>query len=247
MFYGEYEHSLDNKDRVIIPAKFREIFKERYVERFFITRGLDQCLFVFTEETWKAQEKRFRDMPFTRSESRKFNRLFFSGAAEVVCDKQGRILIPAYLKTYAEVKTQVMIIGVSDRIEIWAKDKWASFYDGNKGSFEDLAEKLIMGVDILRFQGDLDAMEMVKMKNRVARLVKKNRKKLLFDLSCARRVELAGLGILIDRLMKIRAVKGDIKLCNLRPEVEKTLAMVGINRLMESFQSEEEAVRSFAA
>lgn len=143
MFYGEYQHSLDNKDRVIIPAKFREIFKENYVEKFFITRGLDQCLFVFTEESWKAQEKKFRDLSFTKGEARKFNRLFFSGAGEVICDKQGRILIPSYLKSYADIKEDVVIIGVSDRIEIWSKEKWNEFFEQNKGNFEDLAEKLI--------------------------------------------------------------------------------------------------------
>lgn len=143
MFYGEYQHSLDNKDRVIIPAKFREIFKEHYVEKFFVTRGLDQCLFVFTEETWKVQEKKFRDQPFTKGDARKFNRLFFSGACEVLCDKQGRILIPDYLKSYADIKEDVVIIGVSDRIEIWSKEKWKEFFEQNKGNFEDLAEKLI--------------------------------------------------------------------------------------------------------
>ena len=143
MFYGEYEHSLDAKARVIIPAKFREIFKENYVEKFFITRGLDQCLFVFTEETWKAQEKKFREISFTKGESRKFNRLYFSGASEVLCDKQGRILIPDYLKSYAEIKEDVVIIGVSDRIEIWSKEKWKTFFEENKGNFEDLAEKLL--------------------------------------------------------------------------------------------------------
>ncbi len=143
MFYGEYEHTLDNKGRVIIPAKFREIFKENYVEKFYLTRGLDQCLFVFTEDTWKAQEKKFRALPFTKNESRKFNRLFFSGACDVVCDKQGRILIPDYLKSYATIKGDVVIIGVSDRIEIWSKDMWNSFFNDNKGNFEDLAEKLI--------------------------------------------------------------------------------------------------------
>ncbi|MBN1687824.1 MAG: division/cell wall cluster transcriptional repressor MraZ [Candidatus Omnitrophica bacterium] len=143
MFYGEYEHTLDNKGRIIIPAKFREIFKENFAEKFYITRGLDQCLFVFTEATWKTQEKKFRDMPFTRGESRHFNRLFFSGAVDVVCDKQGRILIPDYLKTYALIQEDVIIIGVSDRIEIWSKEKWQSFFDNNKGKFEELAEKLI--------------------------------------------------------------------------------------------------------
>ena len=143
MFYGQYEHSLDAKDRVIIPSKFREIFKEHYAEKFFITRGLDRCLFVFTEEEWKLQERRFRDMSFTREESRKFNRLYFSGACEVLCDKQGRILIPTYLKSYAEIKQDVVIIGVSDRIEIWSKDKWEQFFKGNLDSFESLAEKLV--------------------------------------------------------------------------------------------------------
>src|SRR3990167_1527549 len=143
MFYGEYQHSLDAKDRVIIPAKFREIFKEHYVEKFFITRGLDRCLFVFPESEWKLQERKFRDQPFTREESRKFNRLYFSGAAEVICDKQGRILIPTYLKDYAEIKVDVVIIGVSDRIEIWAREKWNEFFKENLGSFESLAEKLI--------------------------------------------------------------------------------------------------------
>lgn len=143
MFYGEFEHTLDSKDRVIIPAKFRELFKEHYVEKFFITRGLDQCLFVFTEEIWKAQEKKFREQSFTKPEARKFNRLFFSGACEVIADKQGRVLIPSYLKSYAEISEDVMIIGVSDRIEIWSKAKWKEFFDSNKGQFEDLAEKLI--------------------------------------------------------------------------------------------------------
>ena len=128
---------------MIIPAKFREVFKEHYAEKFYITRGLDGCLFVFTEESWKTQERKFREMPFTHSESRQFNRLYFSGACDTVCDKQGRILIPDYLKRYAEIKQDVVIIGVSDRIEIWAREKWEKFFDGHKGSFEELAEKLV--------------------------------------------------------------------------------------------------------
>lgn len=104
-----------------------------------------------------------------------------------------------------------------------------------------------MGVEILRFQGDLNASEMIKVKNRLTRLLNKNQKKLLLDLKATRHVELAGLGILVDRLMKVRAQKGDIKLCNLRPEVEKTFRMIGVGNLMQSFGSEEEAIRSFAA
>ncbi len=142
MFYGEYSHALDKKGRIIVPSKFREIFKEHYAEKFYITRGLDKCLFVFTEEEWKIQERHFKDMPFTRQEARKFNRLYFSGASEVTCDKQGRILIPQYLKEYAEIKNDVVIVGVSDRIEIWAKEKWKEFFKGSIDSFEDLAERL---------------------------------------------------------------------------------------------------------
>ena len=145
MFYGEYSHSLDKKDRLIIPAKFREVFKEHFAEKFYLTRGLDGCLFVFTEESWKSQERKFREMPFTRTESRQFNRLYFSGACDAVCDKQGRILIPEYLKEYAGIKEDVMILGVSDRIEIWAKEKWEQFFQENQGSFEQLAEKLVTG------------------------------------------------------------------------------------------------------
>ena len=104
-----------------------------------------------------------------------------------------------------------------------------------------------MGVDVLRFQGDLNASEMIKIKSRLTRLLNKNHKKLLLDLKQAKHVELAGLGILVDRLMKVRAQKGDIKLCNLRPEVQRTFQMIGVSSLMESFHSEEEAIRSFAA
>ena len=143
MFYGQYEHALDGKDRLIVPAKFREIFKEHYVEKFYITRGLDRCLFLFAEEEWKNQEQRFREMPFTNEQSRKFNRLYFSGACEVLCDKQGRILVPLFLKQYAEIKENVIIIGVSDRIEIWSKEKWNMFFKDNMDSFESLAEKLV--------------------------------------------------------------------------------------------------------
>lgn len=104
-----------------------------------------------------------------------------------------------------------------------------------------------MGVEVLRFQGDLNAVEMIKIKERLTRLLNKNQKKLLLDMKEAKRVELAGLGILVDRLMKVRAQKGDIKLVNMRPEVEKTFRMIGVSDLMQSFNSEEEAIRSFTA
>ncbi|MFH1856240.1 MAG: division/cell wall cluster transcriptional repressor MraZ [Candidatus Omnitrophota bacterium] len=143
MFYGEFSHSLDRKNRLIVPAKFRELLQESYAEKLIITRGLDRCLFVFSEEEWKTQEVKFKALPFTKSESRKFNRLYFSGACEMQIDKQGRILVPAYLKTYAEIKKDVVLVGVSNRIEIWAKDKWEEFYLNTKDSFEEIAERLM--------------------------------------------------------------------------------------------------------
>ena len=143
MFYGEYEHRLDKKGRIIIPSKFRDSSKENYVENFVITRGLDTCLFMFPEEEWKSQESKFKALSFTKREARKFNRLFFSGAVEIVPDKQGRILIPSYLKQYADIKKEIVLIGVSSRIEIWSKERWGNFYQETKDTFEDVAEKLI--------------------------------------------------------------------------------------------------------
>jgi MraZ protein len=125
-----------------LPAKFREVAKSHFVERFFVTRGLDKCLFMLPEEEWRAQENRLKAISFTKKESRTFNRLFFSGAAEMDCDAQGRILLPQYLKDYAEIKRDVVIVGVSSRIEIWAKDKWEDFYGNSRQSFEEIAERL---------------------------------------------------------------------------------------------------------
>ncbi len=143
MFYGEFEHSIDRKGRLILPAKFREVAKNQFVEKFFVTRGLDKCLFMFSEEEWRSQENKFKTMSFTKQQSRTFNRLLFSGAVEVGFDKQGRILVPQYLKDFAEIKRDVMIVGVSNRIEIWAKDKWHDFYSNSRQSFEEIAEKLM--------------------------------------------------------------------------------------------------------
>jgi len=145
MFYGEFEHTVDKKGRLIVPAKFREIYKERYTEKFYITRGLDKCLFLFAEDEWKLQEKKFKELPFTRSEARKFNRLYFSGASEVICDGQGRILVSQFLLDHASIKNEVMVVGVSDRVEIWSKENWKKYFDDSIESFESLAEKLVEG------------------------------------------------------------------------------------------------------
>ena len=143
MFYGEYDHSIDKKGRLIIPSKFRESFKEYDIEKLYITRGLDKCLFMFTENEWKSQESKFKSVSFTKSEARRFNRMYFAGAIQIECDKQGRILIPKYLKDYAGIRRDVMVIGVSNRIEVWAKESWQDYYNNSKESFEDIAERLM--------------------------------------------------------------------------------------------------------
>ena len=142
MFYGEYLHSIDKKNRIIIPSKFREAVKEAGDDKLYVTRGLDECLFVFSENEWKAQEAKFKSMSFTKKEVRKFNRLFFSGAVQAVPDRQWRILIPDYLKEYAHLSKDIIMIGVSNRIEIWDREKWNDFYKDTKESYEDIAENL---------------------------------------------------------------------------------------------------------
>jgi MraZ protein len=143
MFYGEYYHQLDRKGRLILPSKIRETAKANFVDKFFITRGLDKCLFMFAEDEWKSQEQKFKSISFTKSEARKFNRLYFSGAVEIAYDKQGRILIPQYLKDFALIKREVAVIGVSNRIEIWSKEIWSEFYSVSRDAFEEISEKLI--------------------------------------------------------------------------------------------------------
>lgn len=143
MFYGEFKHSIDRKGRLILPSKFREICKECGLERFYITRGLDKCLFMFAEDEWRAQEQKFKGMSFTKQESRKFNRLFFSGAIDVFPDKQGRFIIPQFLKDYAQIKRDAVIVGIANRIEIWDQKNWHDFYSSTSGSFEDIAENML--------------------------------------------------------------------------------------------------------
>ena len=143
MFYGEYEHAIDRKGRVIVPAKFRDVFKEQQVERLFLTRGLDSCLFLFTEEEWRLQESKLKSLSFTKAEARRFNRLYFSGAAEVELDRQGRLLLPKPLKDFAEIKRDLVIVGVANRIELWAKEKWEAFLQSARPTFEEIAERLM--------------------------------------------------------------------------------------------------------
>jgi MraZ protein len=144
MFYGEFEHAMDRKGRVIVPAKFRQSLKEHDVARLFLTRGLDGCLFLFPEAEWRAAESRFKQVPFTKAEGRKFNRLFFSGAVEITVDRLGRLLIPKTLKEFAQIKQDVVIVGVSNRMEIWGKEQWRAFYDSARPGFEEVAERVML-------------------------------------------------------------------------------------------------------
>ncbi len=143
MFYGEYNHNIDRKGRLILPARFRDIAKENHIERFFLTRGLDKCIFMFTEYEWANQEQKFKAMPFTKKESRSFNRMFFSGAVDVAPDRQGRFIIPQYLKDFAGIAKDVIVIGVSSRIEIWDQKTWSDFYGTSHESYEKIAENIL--------------------------------------------------------------------------------------------------------
>ncbi len=143
MFYGEYLHKLDKKNRVIIPARFRDVIADMSIEKFYLTRGLDECLFMFPESEWKSQESKFKAMSFTKEAARKFQRQFFGGAVEVMPDKQWRVVVPDYLKEHASLSKSIMVIGISNRIEIWDKTKWQEFYGSSRGQYEEIAEGLI--------------------------------------------------------------------------------------------------------
>ena len=138
MFTGEYQHTLDEKGRVIIPARLREGLGDT----FMITRGLDRCLFIFHFDEWLKIEQKVKELPVTRSDARAFTRYFFSGAAEVEIDRQGRVLIPQNLRDYAGIEKEVMIIGVSDRVEVWSEEAWREYTSADNLDFEAAAEKL---------------------------------------------------------------------------------------------------------
>lgn len=139
MFMGEYQHQLDTKGRMIVPAKFRD----ELTEHFVITRGLDKCLFGYPLDEWKRIEEKLKTLPITKRDARKFMRLFFSGAVEVEIDKQGRINIPKNLMEYAGLSKECTVIGVSSRIEIWDRNSWNNFYDDTEEHYEEIAEELI--------------------------------------------------------------------------------------------------------
>lgn len=138
MLMGQYEHTLDTKGRVIIPAKFREELGDKFV----LTKGLDNCLFVYSLQEWSYIEAKLKVLPLTKKDARAFTRFFLAGAIECEIDKQGRILIPANLREHARIEKDVIFIGVSTRVEIWSKEIWDEYSRNTDVSYEEIAEHL---------------------------------------------------------------------------------------------------------
>jgi MraZ protein len=136
---GEYHHTIDLKGRMIVPAKFREGLGETFV----LTRGLDQCLFGYPMSEWQIIEEKLKTLPLTKKDARAFTRFFFSGATECEIDKQGRINIATPLLQYAKLEKECVVIGVSNRIELWSKSIWENYVAEQEDSFEEIAENMI--------------------------------------------------------------------------------------------------------
>lgn len=141
---GEYHHSLDEKGRLIIPAKFREGLGSSFV----VTRGLEGCLFLYSQMNFQKVMTQLSTLPFTKKDARNFSRFFLSGAIQSEFDKQGRISITPSLKDYAGLIKDCVIIGVGERLEIWSEEAWQKFFQENQADFSDIAEHL--------FDGNLD-------------------------------------------------------------------------------------------
>ncbi len=138
MFIGEYQHTIDGKGRLIIPSKFRAPLGDEFV----MTKGLDNCLFVYPKDEWKIVEDKLKSLPMTNKDARAFVRFFFSGATECVLDKQGRILIPGNLRDHSKLTKDTVVIGVSTRLEIWSKEEWDNYNDDESLSYDSIAEKM---------------------------------------------------------------------------------------------------------
>jgi len=138
MLLGEYKHNLDSKGRVAIPAKFRDKLGAGAI----ITRGIDNCLFVFSSKEWEVLAQKLVALPLAQANSRAFVRLMLAGAMDVELDNQGRILIPDYLRKYAGLRKQVVVAGLYNRVEIWDSEKWQEYKNKTESASEEIAEKL---------------------------------------------------------------------------------------------------------
>lgn len=137
MLIGEYQHSLDEKGRLIIPAKFRDDLGEKFI----ITRGFDRALFVYSLEQWEVLKQKIENMITTSPDTqRAFERLFFSGAVEAELDKQGRVVIPQHLRDHGQIERDVFVNGVSSKVEIWAKEVWGEYSKRVQESYEEIGK-----------------------------------------------------------------------------------------------------------
>ncbi len=138
MFIGEYGHTLDAKGRLALPVKFRTSFAEGCV----VTRGIDQCLAIYTMEEWKALAGKLATLPQAQATSRAFSRLMLAGAMDLVPDKQGRVVLPDYLRQYAKLGKNVVVAGLYNRLEIWDRKAWEIYKQRTERESPDIAEKL---------------------------------------------------------------------------------------------------------
>ena len=138
MLMGEYHHNIDEKNRLVIPNKYRE----ELGNEFIITRGIEKCLYVYAMPEWEKLVNKLNTLPFTKKDARAFSRSFFSGATVCEFDKSGRINIASPLVSYADLSKECVIIGVNDRLEIWSLDRFNAFMDENEEKLEDIAEHL---------------------------------------------------------------------------------------------------------
>jgi MraZ protein len=138
MFIGEYSHTIDTKKRLAIPSKFREQLGKEAV----LTRGLDNCLFLFSKKEWEVLALKLGQLPVGQKDARGFARIMLAGAYDVEMDNLGRILIPDYLKKYASLNKQVIIAGLYNRLEVWDEEKWDQYKEKTEKEVGDLAEKM---------------------------------------------------------------------------------------------------------
>ncbi len=138
MFIGEYTHALDPKKRLSLPAKFRQEIGKKAV----LTRGLDNCLFLYPAKSWERIASKLNELPIGQADTRGFNRFMLSGAVEADIDSAGRILIPDFLKEFASLKGRVVLAGVSDRIELWNEKVWEEYKRRIERQADQMAEKL---------------------------------------------------------------------------------------------------------
>lgn len=138
MFIGEYQYTIDEKKRLAVPPKLRNVLGKKAV----ITRGLDQCLFLYPQKEWNVLAKKLSQLPLSQADARGFVRIMLTGAMEVNIDNLGRILVPDYLKDYAFLKKKVVVAGVYNRIEIWDEIKWREYTQKTEKEVGDIAERL---------------------------------------------------------------------------------------------------------